>query len=81
MITYLIIGVAVVFNIIVLRFKYNKGRYADMLVDAGILVSLSLIFGGTYSGMVVSTVASALISLYLYMFPPKFTSQKKYGYS
>ena len=73
---FIIIGIAVVFNIIVLRFKIAHERYADAFLDAAILVTLTVVFGGTYGGMVVSTVASALISIYLYMFPPRISFPK-----
>ena len=69
---FLIIGVATAFNFIVLKIKVEKERYGDAFLDAATLVILSYIFGGSYSGMVVATVASAIISVYLYNSPPKF---------
>ena len=71
---YLIIGLAVAFNFLVIKFKLEKGRYADGGLDFLLLVVLSFLFMGSYAGLVVSTVASAAISIVLYFFPPKLPS-------
>lgn len=66
----LLIGIAVAFNFLTIKVKLEKHRYADAILDASLLAILSFLFGGTYSGLVVSTIASAIISLYLYKYPP-----------
>jgi len=68
---FLIIGIATAFNFIVLKMKVEQKRYEDATLDFITLVILSFIFGGSYAGMVVATVASAIISVYLYVSPPK----------
>lgn len=68
---YLIIGIAVAFNMLVIKYKFEKGRFADAILDFSLLTVLSFLFMGSYAGLVVSTVASAIISIYLYFVPPK----------
>lgn len=68
---YLIIGIAVAFNMLVIKYKFEKSRFADAFLDLSLLVVLSFLFMGSYAGLVVSTVASAIISIYLYFVPPK----------
>lgn len=68
---YLIIGIATAFNLIVLKWKFEKKRYEDMLLDVMALGALSWMFGGTLGGMIVAMIASAIISFYLFLYPPK----------
>ena len=67
----LIMGVAVAANIIIIKWKFEKDRTNDALLDAGLLIVLAFVFSGTISGLMVGTVASAVISLYLLISPPK----------
>ena len=69
---YLIIAVATFFNFIILKWKFERERYADLGFDLICLVAISWLFGGTLGGMTIAMIASALISLYLIAFPPKF---------
>jgi hypothetical protein len=69
---FLIIGMATAMNVLIIKWKLEKKRYEDAGFDAAILVLLSLVFSGTYGGLVVATIASAIISLYLIASPPKF---------
>lgn len=67
----LIIGIAVAFNVIVILIKGKLKRYMDAGLDFAVLCTLSLVFGGTYSGLVAATIASFIVSLYLFVSPPK----------
>lgn len=69
----LAIGSAVAFNILIIHAKISKGRYADASLDFICLTVLSVLFGGSSNGLVVSTIASAIISLVLLIFPPRLT--------
>lgn len=71
----LIIAVATFFNFIILKWKFEHERYADLAFDVATLVCISWLFGGTLGGMVIAMIASALISLYLIVFPPKFMKE------
>ena len=69
---FLIIGLATAFNVLVIKIKLERLRYEDAAFDAILLILLSLVFGGTYAGMVVATISSAIISVYFMASPPKF---------
>ena len=66
----LIIAIATASNIIIIKWKFEHDRYADAMLDAGILVLLAIVFGGSIAGLQIATVTSAIISLYLLMSPP-----------
>ena len=68
---YILIGITVFFNIAIIMWKFEKHRYADASLDATLLVLVALLFSGSYGALVVGTVASALVSLYLLISPPK----------
>lgn len=70
-ITYLIIGVVTFLNLIILKIKLERERYADLSVDVGGLIVLNYFFGGSLGGMVIAMVSSLLLSLYLLAYPPK----------
>lgn len=69
---FLLVGLAVFFNIAFIKWKFDKSRYADATLDLTLLVIVMLLFSGSYGALVVGTVASAFISLFLYFSPPKF---------
>ena len=66
----IIMGLATAFNVLIIFRKVEKKRHQDAFFDAGLLVLLSLVFGGSLGGMMVATVASAIISLYFLFNPP-----------
>lgn len=68
---FVIMGIALAFNLLVIKWKYEKGRLGDATLDAACLFLITTFFSGTYSALVVGTIASAIISVYLYIFPPK----------
>ncbi len=74
---YIIIGLAVAFNMLIIKAKLEKKRYEDALFDGLCLIIITLIFSGSYGGLVVGTVASAVISLYLLASPPTFFTKSK----
>lgn len=71
MLLYLIMGIAAAFNVIVIKWKLENSRVGDATLDGGILILLAWVFGGTLGGMVIATVSSAIVSIYLLAFPPK----------
>ena len=70
---FILVAIAVAFNLMVIKWKFEKLRYADASMDAACLFIVTTVFSGTYGSLVVGTIASAIISVYLYIFPPKFT--------
>lgn len=71
-----IIGVVVAFNFLVIYVKFTKNRISDAILDVSLLTIVSILFGGSYAGLVVATVASAIISIYLFFSPPKIKFPK-----
>ena len=71
---YLLIGIATAFNVLVIQWKLERKRYADGIFDALLLILLSSIMGGSLGGLIIGTIASAVISMSLFIHPPKFTS-------
>ena len=69
---FTIIGIAVFFNLAVIKWKIDKERYLDAGLDFAALVAITIFFSSSYSGLVVGTIASALFSVYLLISPPKW---------
>jgi hypothetical protein len=69
----LLIGLVSAFNMLIIKFKLEKKRFADAVLDLFLMAVLGWLFKGTYAGMVVAMVASMSISLFLLVSPPKFT--------
>lgn len=67
----LIIGLAAAFNFLVIKWKIEKRRFEDAILDAILLLALSFMFGGTLGGMVIATIGSAVVSVSLFLKPPK----------
>lgn len=72
---FIIIGIAIFFNIAVIKWKYDRARYSDAILDFVCLVTVSILFSGSYSALVVGTIASALVSIYLLISPPVLKSR------
>ncbi len=69
--TILIMGVALAFNLIIIKHKLEHNRTSDAALDAGLLALIGVVFSSTITGLMIGTIASAIISLYLLAFPPK----------
>lgn len=67
-----IIGLVTAFNVLVIKWKLEKARYEDAVLDFILLLGLSYVFAGTYAGMVVATITSLVISIYFMISPPLF---------
>lgn len=64
---FTIIGFAVFFNIAFIKWKFDRARY----LDAALMLGVMFLFSGSYGALVIGTVASALVSIYLLISPPK----------
>ena len=69
---FIVIGLAVAFNCIIIKEKFQRGRTEDGAFDLILLVAITLVFSGTYGSLVVGTIASAFISVYFMASPPTF---------
>ena len=76
-IEFIVIGCAVFFNIAVIKWKYDKARYGDAILDFACLVAVAILFSGSYAALVVGTIASALVSMYLLVSPPKLPKKSR----
>ncbi len=73
----LIMGIITAFDFLILKWKFEHKRYADFTMDLGLLLVIIQLFHGSMGGMVVGMIAQVIISFYLLIFPPKFTSTVK----
>ena len=68
--TLLLLVIATVINLFTIKWKLSRGRYKDVIIEIGIIVVLSSLFGGTLTGMAIATSVSAAWSAYTIMFNP-----------
>ena len=66
------IGIVTFLNLIVLKIKFEQDRIGDLTLDIAAILALNYMFGGTLMGMQIAMVASLLMSIYLYFYPPNF---------
>ncbi len=76
---FIVIGLAVAFNCIIIKEKFQRGRTEDGTFDLILLVTITLVFSGTYGALVVGTIASAFISIYFMASPPTFFTNLRIG--
>lgn len=69
---YILVGIATFFNLAIIKWKLEKYRYEDAALDGIILFGLAYVFSGSYGGLVIATISSAMMSLYFIASPPKF---------
>jgi len=67
----LIAGICTAGNILILKVKIERKRYSDALLDGLIFVALGFVFMGTVTGLQIAVIASSVVSLWLWFFPPK----------
>lgn len=71
---FLILGLVVAVNFIIVKMKLDRKRWEDALFDVVILLIIMALFSGSYAGLIVGSVASLFISIYFFASPPKFFS-------
>ena len=76
---FIVIRLAVAFNCIIIKEKFQRGRTEDGTFDLILLVVITLVFSGTYGALVVGTIASAFISIYFMASPPTFFTNLRIG--
>ena len=65
----LAIGLATIFNIVIIIHKVRKVRLFDAALDMSIMCAICAIFSGTFSALVVGMIASMGVSIYLLFNP------------
>ena len=73
---YLVLGLVVAVNFIIIKMKADRKRWEDAIFDLGMLVIVMALFSGSFAGLIVGSVASLFISLYFFASPPTFFSGK-----
>ena len=66
---YLLIGMVVAINFVVVIRKYRLRRFTDATVDMVLLAIVYKLFEGSFGALVTGTFASMFISIYLYFNP------------
>lgn len=74
---FIFIGIAVFFNVAIIKWKFDRRRNADALLDSALMIGIIILFSGSYGALVVGTIASALISVFLLISPPKLKAYAK----
>lgn len=69
----LIMGVITAFDFLILKWKFERQRYADFTMDLGLLLVIIQLFHGSISGMMIGMVAQVIISFYLLIYPPNIS--------
>ncbi len=69
-------GVAVAFNVIVILIKLQNGRILNAGLDTAFLCTVTMVLSGSFAGLMVGTYASLAFSTFLWVRPPKFSSEK-----
>lgn len=62
---FLIVGLAVAFNIVIVIWKIRNDRIADGILDGFLLILVSIVFSGSQGALIIGTIGSLIVSLYL----------------
>ena len=62
-------------NAILIKWKVEKNRYEDAILDVAILVVFVSVFSGSMGGAVIASISSFIVSIYLLVSPPNFISK------
>lgn len=65
----ILIGLAVSFNFLIIVKKYRDHRWLNATLDALLLMIICIVFSGSFNALVVGTIGSAVISIYLWFSP------------
>lgn len=73
-----IVGVAVAFNILIIIWKLKRPkRRLDGIVDGILLVLVAVLFSGSTELLIIGTIGSAIVSIYLLISPIKIGDFKR----
>lgn len=68
----LIIGLAVAANLIIVLRKAQAGQYMNALIDGTLLALVAVFFSVSTAALIIGTIGSLVVSLYLIKYPIKF---------
>lgn len=66
-----IIGIAVALNLLIVLRKFQKGQHFNALIDGTLLVLVALVFSKSTDALVIGTIGSLIVSIYLTFSPLK----------
>lgn len=66
---YIVAGIATAFNILIIKWKLENQGSVHAGIDAGLLALVFWLFSGSTALLVIGTIASAIISIYLLFRP------------
>ena len=69
-----ILGIIAAFNFMIIFAKFKRRRFEDGIFDTIVFGLIMIMFGGSYAGLAVGTVASLFMSIYFLASPPEFFS-------
>jgi len=67
---YALAGIALAFNLLVILYKVQTERQVNAALDGALLALIFWLFSGSLGALVIGTIASAIISIYLLINPP-----------
>jgi hypothetical protein len=65
----IIIGLAVAVNLIIVLRKAQSGQYLNALIDGTLLGLVAVFFSVSTAALIIGTIGSLIVSLYLIKFP------------
>ena len=71
-----IIGVAVALNLLIVIWKFQASKYIDAAIDGSLLILVALVFSGSPAALIIGTIGSLIVSIYL-IFKPMSKSHVK----
>lgn len=74
---YLIIGIAVALNLLIVIWKFQNNRVLDGTVDGSLLVAVAMVFNNSTAALIIGTIGSLIVSLYLLAKPVKLKVKAK----
>lgn len=69
MVIFSLVGLAVAFNILIVIWKLTNNRKFDGFIDGTLLVLVAIVFSGSQGALVIGTIGSMIVSLYLLIKP------------
>lgn len=68
----IILGIMTFFDFAILKWKFERKRYGDFVLDLTMLVIVISFFHGSMTTLIVGVIAQFLMSFYLLISPPQF---------
>lgn len=71
-----IIGIAVALNLLIVLRKAQVGQYFNALIDGSLLALVAVFFSVSTAALIIGTIGSLIVSLYLTFFPFKLKANR-----